>query len=227
MLTDLFFNVNHFFSAARTPQTTHARLALSLAAQAKLPLDKIDEVIAICEETAKNKRWKIRGAVLPFLQVLAFSRLFAMRDDRMAKIRAIVFQLLGDEQLEVRESATHTLVPLIRDAPTEAIQRIRSMFYSRLERTRKPMRLKLRNPKAPLDPKVCVPNSTSWTKRLWACAATTRLIHISPHATFSFHFAGHHRTTQCSSWPVEHGHVGAVLCPVMDAGSSRSAYHVY
>eukprot|EP00188_Purpureofilum_apyrenoidigerum_P001257 Plantae.Rhodophyta-Purpureofilum_apyrenoidigerum.ctg16751.p1 GENE.Plantae.Rhodophyta-Purpureofilum_apyrenoidigerum.ctg16751~~Plantae.Rhodophyta-Purpureofilum_apyrenoidigerum.ctg16751.p1 ORF type:complete len:889 (-),score=150.35 Plantae.Rhodophyta-Purpureofilum_apyrenoidigerum.ctg16751:176-2476(-) len=135
-------------------RTSNARLALSLAAQAKLPQEKVDAVIGVCEDAAQNKRWRIRGPVLPFLQVLAFSRLFAVDESRQARISNIVIQLLGDEQLEVREAAAHTLIPLIRDAPTEAITKTRSIFTAKLEATRKVMQHKRKNPKFIVDSKV-------------------------------------------------------------------------
>lgn len=82
---------------------------------------------------------------MPFLQVLGFSRLFVMDSDRRSKIRNIVITLLGDEQLEVREAATHTLVPLIRDAPAEAITETRTLLNLRLQKTKPKSRKKTKS----------------------------------------------------------------------------------
>ncbi|KAJ8901904.1 hypothetical protein NDN08_004108 [Rhodosorus marinus] len=126
-------------------RASHARLALSLAAQAKLNQGQIDRILIDCEDASKNRKGRIRGAVLPFLQVLGFSRLFVMDSDRRSKIRNIVITLLGDEQLEVREAATHTLVPLIRDAPAEAITETRTLLNLRLQKTKPKTRKKTKS----------------------------------------------------------------------------------
>lgn len=114
---------------------SYAQLALSLVAQAKFDRDAFDTVVASCEDSAKTSHWKIREAVLPFVQVLAFTRLFSARAESLARVRHIVLDLLADPQLEVREEAGEVFVPLIRDAPQEAIAETRDKFLQTLKET--------------------------------------------------------------------------------------------
>lgn len=115
----------------------HARQALSLAAQARLDDDDLSRVIAVCVATAKSTKWRVRGSVLPYLQVVGFTRLFVGREVDMRSLLDAVVALLSDEQLDVREAAAHTLVPLLRDAPASAVEVLRASFLNRAKRSRK------------------------------------------------------------------------------------------
>lgn len=115
----------------------HARQALSLAAQARLDDDDLSRVIAVCVATAKSTKWRVRGSVLPYLQVVGFTRLFVGREVDMRSVLDAVVALLSDEQLDVREAAAHTLVPLLRDAPPAAVVALRASFLDRAKRSRK------------------------------------------------------------------------------------------
>lgn len=118
-------------------RVSHARLALSLAAQGALRPDCMSQVVATCQEIAKSPRYRIRGALLPFIQVLSFSILFTANDDAIDKLRAIVIELLSDPQLEVREVAGATFVTFIRDAPEKVISSIRENTLGVLRKTTK------------------------------------------------------------------------------------------
>lgn len=115
----------------------HARQALSLAAQARLDADDLSRVITVCVATAKSTKWRVRGSVLPYLQVVGFTRLFMGTKSDMRSLLDSVVLLLSDEQLDVREAAAHTLVPLLRDAPAGAVESLRTTFLHRAKRSRK------------------------------------------------------------------------------------------
>jgi len=115
----------------------HARQALSLAAQARLDADDLSRVIAVCVATTQSTKWRVRSAVLPYLQVIGFTRLFVARPADLAALLDAVVGLLADDQQDVREAAAHTLVPLLRDAPPAAVDALRASFLNRAKRTRK------------------------------------------------------------------------------------------
>eukprot|EP00184_Porphyridium_aerugineum_P000329 CAMPEP_0184699828 /NCGR_PEP_ID=MMETSP0313-20130426/5939_1 /TAXON_ID=2792 /ORGANISM="Porphyridium aerugineum, Strain SAG 1380-2" /LENGTH=2155 /DNA_ID=CAMNT_0027158957 /DNA_START=349 /DNA_END=6816 /DNA_ORIENTATION=- len=114
---------------------SHAHLALSLASQAKFSTQIVDKIVIVIEHAIQSPRWRIRGSVLPFTQVLAFCRLFSVPESTLVCLRKIIESLLADEQLEVREAACHTLIPSIRDAPEEAVVASREQFISKLRST--------------------------------------------------------------------------------------------
>jgi Proteasome-substrate-size regulator, mid region/Domain of unknown function (DUF3437) len=113
----------------------HARLALSLAAQGVMNETVVAEIVRVCELISKSARYRVRGALLPFLQVLSFCRLFTATEETLASVRKIVTNLLSDQQLEVRDAAASTLVPLIRDAPAAVTSNMRDEFASILRST--------------------------------------------------------------------------------------------
>jgi proteasome activator subunit 4 len=116
-------------------RVSHARLALSLAAQSSFDESVVVEVIKTCDMISQSPRYRIRGALLPFLQVMSFSLLFTASNESLNLIRRIVTGLLSDTQLEVREAAAATFVPLIRDTRGDAIAVIREKFVSALRET--------------------------------------------------------------------------------------------
>jgi len=115
----------------------HARQALSLAAQARLDADDLSRVIAVCVATTQSTKWRVRSAVLPYLQVIGFTRLFVARPADLAALLDAVVGLLADDQQDVRAAAAHTLVPLLRDAPPAVVDALRTSFLNRAKRTRK------------------------------------------------------------------------------------------
>lgn len=118
-------------------RVSHARMALSLAAQGKLKPSAILDVVLACERIALSSRYRIRGALLPFIQVFSFSILCTASSEALERMRKIVVNLLSDSQLEVREAAGSTFIPLIRDAPEDVVAVSRSNFLSALKRTSK------------------------------------------------------------------------------------------
>lgn len=118
-------------------RVAHARMALSLAAQGKLKPSAILDVVLACERIVLSSRYRIRGALLPFIQVFSFSILCTASTEALDRMRTIVVTLLSDSQLEVREAAGSTFIPLIRDAPEEIVARSRSSFLAVLKRTSK------------------------------------------------------------------------------------------
>jgi Proteasome-substrate-size regulator, mid region/Domain of unknown function (DUF3437) len=116
-------------------RVSHARLALSLAAQGAIDFSVILDVVKMCEVISLSPRYRVRGALLPFLQVLSFSLLFTGSDEVLNLIRTIVTNLLSDSQLEVREAAAATFVPIIRDTSAGAIAVVREEFVSVLRNT--------------------------------------------------------------------------------------------
>lgn len=118
-------------------RVSHARLALSLAAQGSLEPSSMVDLVKTCEVVSKSPRYRVRGALLPFLQVLSFSLLFTANDETLSLMRQIVTTLLSDSQLEVREAAGGTFVSFVRDAPTPAVAKLRKIFMTALKRTSK------------------------------------------------------------------------------------------
>lgn len=125
---------------------SHARQALSLAAQAPYSSDLIGEVVSVVEETIRDSRWKVRGSVLAFLQVMSFISLFMAHPESQHRIRTIVMTLLEDTQLEIRQAAAASFVTMIRDASKEAVETARNQFMKMLKETTPRGRGKKRQP---------------------------------------------------------------------------------
>ncbi len=134
-------------------RVSHARLALSLVAQGTIEAEQLDRVITVTENATKSPRWRVRGGVLPFLQVLSFMSLFSAEAKHHHRMREIVVNLISDSQIEVRSAAGATIVPLIRDAPPEAVSAIREMFLTVIAETQ-PVRRNGRPSRAPMSPDV-------------------------------------------------------------------------
>lgn len=115
-------------------RVSHARLALSLAAQGNMDPMTVMRVATSCESISLSNRYRIRGALLPFLQVLSFSMLFVAGDEALDLMLRIAVRLLSDNQLEVRDAAAKTLVPMIRDAPASVIEIIRDELVTNLNK---------------------------------------------------------------------------------------------
>jgi hypothetical protein len=122
---------------SKQDRVSHARLALSLAAQGRLKPSAIDDVVSACEFIATSSRYRVRGALLPFIQVLSFSVLFTASHEALARMRNIVISLLSDPQLEVRDAAGATFIPFIRDTPAKVVTNIRRDFLDVVKRTSK------------------------------------------------------------------------------------------
>ncbi|TSK14769.1 Proteasome activator complex subunit 4B [Bagarius yarrelli] len=88
-----------------------AKTCLSLMSQGLLYPEQIPLVLKVLNEIAKSSSWHARYSVLTYLQILVFYNLFTMLSSELAiqNVRALVIQLLEDEQLEVREMAATTL----------------------------------------------------------------------------------------------------------------------
>lgn len=114
-------------------RVSHARLALSLAAQVRMSATTFHDILLVCDEMSRSPRYRIRGALLPFLQTIGFSLLFVAKDESLAILREIVMRLLRDDQVEVREAAAATFVPIIRDAPADAIAAVRDEFVNTVD----------------------------------------------------------------------------------------------
>eukprot|EP00173_Palmaria_palmata_P002970 Plantae.Rhodophyta-Palmaria_palmata.ctg3089.p1 GENE.Plantae.Rhodophyta-Palmaria_palmata.ctg3089~~Plantae.Rhodophyta-Palmaria_palmata.ctg3089.p1 ORF type:complete len:458 (+),score=99.71 Plantae.Rhodophyta-Palmaria_palmata.ctg3089:144-1376(+) len=121
-------------------RVSHARLALSLAAQGALAPSSMLNLVKTCEQISKSPRYRVRGALLPFIQVLSFSLLYTADDETLDIMLQIVTTLLSDPQLEVREAAAGTFVPFIRDAPAAAISAIREKILKGLAKSKKRVR---------------------------------------------------------------------------------------
>lgn len=111
-------------------RVSHARLALSLAAQGFIDQDTAFRIAECCQDISKSPKYRVRGSMLPFLQVFSFSVLFTASTDTLDLMLAIVVRLLYDVQAEVRDAAAKTLVPMIRDATAAAVSRIREELVS-------------------------------------------------------------------------------------------------
>lgn len=113
------------FDESDQERISHSRMALSLAAQGSFSERTIKEVIAAAEATVRDRRWKVRGSVVGFLQIFSFCSLFAASDEELGRVRQIVFGLLSDSQLEVRQAAGAAFVTMIRDSPKEVVDEVR------------------------------------------------------------------------------------------------------
>eukprot|EP00181_Compsopogon_caeruleus_P004140 CAMPEP_0184687850 /NCGR_PEP_ID=MMETSP0312-20130426/27727_1 /TAXON_ID=31354 /ORGANISM="Compsopogon coeruleus, Strain SAG 36.94" /LENGTH=1834 /DNA_ID=CAMNT_0027144393 /DNA_START=360 /DNA_END=5864 /DNA_ORIENTATION=- len=138
------------FDDSDPERLSHARLALSLSAQSRLSRSNLRAVVDVCNIIARSPRWKMRGSILGFLQVLAFVSNFSGGEEILGQIRTIIIGFLSDEQLEVREGAAHTLVPLLRDAPENTIKETRELLLSRLTTTQ-PRARRRKDVKPPAD----------------------------------------------------------------------------
>uniref|UniRef100_A0A8C6U8T4 Proteasome activator subunit 4b n=1 Tax=Neogobius melanostomus TaxID=47308 RepID=A0A8C6U8T4_9GOBI len=89
-----------------------ARTCLSLMSQGLLYPEHIPSVLAMLI----NRSWHARFSVLTYLQIMVFYNLFMLLSlpAEVLRIRALVMQLLLDEQLEVRDMAGTTLSGLLQ-----------------------------------------------------------------------------------------------------------------
>jgi len=117
------------------PRLQHARLALSLAAQGVFDDEHLDKVVGITEEAVKSTSWKIRGGVLPFVQVLLYMSQFTAPKVIVQRMRTVVINLISDPQIEVRAAAAVAFVPIIRDAPARDMEDTREMFLHVIKET--------------------------------------------------------------------------------------------
>ncbi|XP_046888598.1 proteasome activator complex subunit 4B-like [Hypomesus transpacificus] len=88
-----------------------ARTCLSLMSQGLLYPDHVPTVLAALQEMSSHRSWHARHSVLSYLQIMVFYNLFTILalPTQVLRIRALVLQLLQDEQLEVRDMAGTTL----------------------------------------------------------------------------------------------------------------------
>lgn len=121
-------------------RVSHSRLALSLVAQGSYDNEHLAKVVSVAEDTTKAQQWRIRGGVLPFVQVLSLVYLFTGAVKELDRMRNIVVKLISDEQIEVRAGAAATFLPMIRDAPSETVTRIRETFLQVIKDTQPPRR---------------------------------------------------------------------------------------
>uniref|UniRef100_A0A3B4AX17 Proteasome activator Blm10 mid region domain-containing protein n=1 Tax=Periophthalmus magnuspinnatus TaxID=409849 RepID=A0A3B4AX17_9GOBI len=93
-----------------------ARTCLSLMSQGLLYPEHVPLVLAALEEMAVNRSWHARFSVLTYLQIMVFYNLFTLLSlpKEVLRLKAMVMQLLLDEQLEVRDMAGTTLSGLLQ-----------------------------------------------------------------------------------------------------------------
>ncbi|CAG8548665.1 30916_t:CDS:10 [Gigaspora margarita] len=90
----------------------------------------IDKFIEILTETPS---WHVRVKALPVLQVFFFKHLFMLSEDKMIKVMDVVFVMLKDTQIEVRQLAAVTLSGLIRCSQRGAIATLKDQFFKLLD----------------------------------------------------------------------------------------------
>ncbi|XP_036438981.1 proteasome activator complex subunit 4A isoform X1 [Colossoma macropomum] len=90
---------------------TDAKTCLSLMSQGLLYTEQIPQVLSTLQEISRSSSWHARYTVLTYLQIMVFYNLFTFLSEPKAVslVRALVLELLEDEQLEVREMAATTL----------------------------------------------------------------------------------------------------------------------
>ncbi|KAK7918864.1 hypothetical protein WMY93_010148 [Mugilogobius chulae] len=93
-----------------------ARTCLSLMSQGLLYPEHVPLVLAALEEMSGKRSWHSRFSVLTYLQTMVFYNLFTLLGlpSQVLRIKALVMQLLLDEQLEVRDMAGTTLSGLLQ-----------------------------------------------------------------------------------------------------------------
>ncbi|VDO96384.1 unnamed protein product [Soboliphyme baturini] len=90
-------------------QNCHAVLIYGLG-RCLLSPTNIDLLLTYCSQVAKNKWWKARASLLYFLQVIVISNLFHFcHPTHQKRVQELVFDLLKDCQIEVREVASTAL----------------------------------------------------------------------------------------------------------------------
>lgn len=123
------------FDESDPERIAHSRMSLSLCAQGRYSRSTIDDIVLTAQETIKDPRWKVRSAVLAFLQVFSFASLFIATPKSLEQIRNTVVKLLSDSQLEVRQAAAAAFVTMIRDATPEAVSEVRVICLKVLKKT--------------------------------------------------------------------------------------------
>lgn len=123
------------FDESDPERISHARMAMSFTAQGAFSTSTIDEIITSLEAVSNDERWKVRGSLLAFLQLLSFTSLFTAPPESLARIRNIVIKLLSDTHLEVRQAAASSFVTMIRDAAPSAVEEVRNRFMKVLSET--------------------------------------------------------------------------------------------
>ncbi|CAG09459.1 unnamed protein product, partial [Tetraodon nigroviridis] len=120
-----------------------AKTCLSLMSQELLYTEQIPMVLSVLQEIARSSSWHARYTVLTYLQIMVFYNLFTFMSDQksVSDVRALVIQLLEDEQLEVREMAATTLSGFLQcsflsmDPPMQA--HFEALCKTRLPKKRK------------------------------------------------------------------------------------------
>uniref|UniRef100_A0A8C4GY46 Proteasome activator complex subunit 4 n=1 Tax=Dicentrarchus labrax TaxID=13489 RepID=A0A8C4GY46_DICLA len=120
-----------------------AKTCLSLMSQGLLYPEQIPMVLSALQEIAGSSSWHARYTVLTYLQIMVFYNLFTFMSNQKAvnNVRALVIQLLEDEQLEVREMAATTLSGFLQcnflsmDTPMQA--HFEALCKTRLPKKRK------------------------------------------------------------------------------------------
>lgn len=123
------------FDESDMERISHAKMALSLAAQGVFSTQTIDDMLDEVMKTAKDRRWKVRASVLGFVQLFSFCSLFTANDSSLARIRSVVLSLLSDSQLEVRQAAAASFVTMIRDAEEGVVDEVRKGCLKVLKET--------------------------------------------------------------------------------------------
>lgn len=123
------------FDESDPERISHARMALSLIAQAAFSAETTDKILVVVEHTALDPRWKVRASVLGFVQILSFCQLFTASEEILSRIRDIVLKLLSDSQLEVRQAAAASFVTIIRDSVPVVIDGVRNRCLQVLKDT--------------------------------------------------------------------------------------------
>ncbi|KDN43334.1 hypothetical protein K437DRAFT_274941 [Tilletiaria anomala UBC 951] len=89
---------------------------------------------------SSKESWRLRLDALPVLQVVYFQNLFYLDPPLMQDIIELLFGLLTDPHLEVREMAATTLSGIVRCSQRKLIKRLKDRFTAIVLETRLPKR---------------------------------------------------------------------------------------
>uniref|UniRef100_T1JZ44 Uncharacterized protein n=1 Tax=Tetranychus urticae TaxID=32264 RepID=T1JZ44_TETUR len=95
--------------------TASAHEALNSIGQCSINEKFINAALGVCQKMKVNKSWHTRVCVISFLQLMVSSNLFTLMNDpeRNQTVANLIFDLLQDDRLEVREKAAGLLGGLI------------------------------------------------------------------------------------------------------------------
>eukprot|EP00026_Physarum_polycephalum_P000239 Phypoly_transcript_00239.p1 GENE.Phypoly_transcript_00239~~Phypoly_transcript_00239.p1 ORF type:complete len:1800 (+),score=287.16 Phypoly_transcript_00239:113-5512(+) len=109
--------VGPLFAAQTDPDhdvSRAARQACGIVAQGYHWPSSLSSLFPHVFPIGSSSSWRVRSALLPFLQILAYNNVFNIGTEEISRLFEFVISMLNDHQVEVRELARGTLSSLIK-----------------------------------------------------------------------------------------------------------------